>query len=85
MFYGIVNFRYGVFKGEIIVICIVGVGIFLIEFGTLSRLIGDFVFEKVVVRVLRVLWNVKFFLDLVREYINLVVELLRSNVFVFYI
>lgn len=69
--YGTVNLRHGVPKGETTVTCTAGVGTFLIEFGTLSRLIGDPVFEKVAVRALRALWNAKSSLDLVREYINL--------------
>lgn len=69
--YGTVNLRHGVPKGETTVTCTAGVGTFLIEFGTLSRLIGDPVFEKVAVRALRSLWNAKSSLDLVREYINL--------------
>lgn len=77
--YGTVNLRHGVPKGETTVTCTAGVGTFLIEFGTLSRLIGDPVFEKVAVRALRALWNAKSSLDLVREYINSVAELSRSN------
>lgn len=69
--YGTVNLRHGVPKGETTVTCTAGVGTFLIEFGTLSRLIGDPVFEKVAVRALRALWNAKSSLDLVHEYINL--------------
>lgn len=79
--YGTVNLRHGVPKGETTVTCTAGVGTFLIEFGTLSRLIGDPVFEKVAVRALRALWNAKSSLDLVREYINLI-AVLSSNALV---
>lgn len=81
--YGTVNLRHGVPKGETTVTCTAGVGTFLIEFGTLSRLIGDPVFEKVAVRALRALWNAKSSLDLVHEYINLL-AVLSSNALVFY-
>lgn len=57
--YGTVNLRHGVPKGETTVTCTAGVGTFLIEFGTLSRLTGDPVFEKVAMRALRALWNVR--------------------------
>lgn len=80
--YGTVNLRHGVPKGETTVTCTAGVGTFLIEFGTLSRLIGDPVFEKVAVRALRALWNAKSSLDLVREYINLM-AILSSSAIVF--
>lgn len=79
--YGTVNLRHGVPKGETTVTCTAGVGTFLIEFGTLSRLIGDPVFEKVAVKALRALWNAKSSLDLVREYINLM-AILSSNALV---
>lgn len=55
--YGTVNLKHGVPKGETTVTCTAGVGTFLIEFGTLSRLTGDPVFEKVAMRALRSLWN----------------------------
>lgn len=45
--YGTVNLRYGVPIGETTVTCTAGVGTFILEFGTLSRLTGDPVFEEV--------------------------------------
>ena len=36
--YGSVNLRYGVAKGETPITCTAGVGTFIIEFGTISRL-----------------------------------------------
>ena len=55
--YGTVNLRHGVPKGETTVTCTAGVGTFIIEFGTLSRLTGDPVFEKVAMRALQSLWT----------------------------
>ena len=63
--YGTVNLKHGVPKGETTVTCTAGVGTFLIEFGTLSRLTGDPVFEKVAMRALRSLWNTRSKIGLV--------------------
>lgn len=45
--YGTVNLRYGVPVGETSVTCTAGVGTFIVEFGALSRLTGDPVYEEV--------------------------------------
>jgi mannosidase alpha-like ER degradation enhancer 2 len=45
--YGTVNLRSGVPEGETTVTCTAGVGTFILEFGTLSRLTGDLIFEQV--------------------------------------
>ena len=39
--YGSVNLRYGVRNGETPVTCTAGVGTYIVEFGSLSRLTGD--------------------------------------------
>ncbi|KOB68600.1 alpha-1,2-Mannosidase, partial [Operophtera brumata] len=44
--YGTTNFRSGVPTGETSVTCTAGVGTFIIEFGTLSRLTGDPLYEE---------------------------------------
>ena len=44
--YGTVNLRYGVDRKETPITCTAGVGTFIVEFGTLSRLTGDPVFEE---------------------------------------
>ncbi|XP_017029049.1 ER degradation-enhancing alpha-mannosidase-like protein 2 [Drosophila kikkawai] len=54
--YGTVNLRYGVPKGETSVTCTAGVGTFLIEFGTLSRLTGNSIYEEVAMRAVHALW-----------------------------
>ncbi|VDI01241.1 ER degradation enhancer, mannosidase alpha-like 2 [Mytilus galloprovincialis] len=68
--YGTVNLRHGVPKGETTVTCTAGVGTFLIEFGTLSRLTGDPVFEKVAMRALRALWNVRSPIGMVGNHVD---------------
>ena len=57
--YGTVNLRHGVPKGETTVTCTAGVGTFIVEFGALSRLTGDPVFEKVAMRAVRALWKLR--------------------------
>lgn len=47
--YGTVNLHSGVPKGETTVTCTAGVGTFIVEFGTLSRLTGDPLYEEVIV------------------------------------
>uniref|UniRef100_A0A0A1XME4 alpha-1,2-Mannosidase n=1 Tax=Zeugodacus cucurbitae TaxID=28588 RepID=A0A0A1XME4_ZEUCU len=55
--YGTVNLRYGVPKGETSVTCTAGVGTFLIEFGALSRLTGNSVYEEVALNAIHSLWS----------------------------
>lgn len=55
--YGTVNLRYGVPPGETSVTCTAGVGTFIVEFGALSRLTGDPVYEEVALNALHVLYN----------------------------
>ena len=57
--YGTVNLKYGVPKGETTITCTAGVGTFVVEFGALSRLTGDPVFEKVALKALAALWNLR--------------------------
>ena len=65
--YGTVNLRHGVPKGETTVTCTAGVGTFLLEFGALSRLTGDPIFEKTAVRAVRALWKFRSPLGLVNN------------------
>lgn len=55
--YGTVNLRYGVPNGETSVTCTAGVGTFLIEFGTLSRLTGKSIYEEVALQAIYALWE----------------------------
>ncbi|XP_078608056.1 ER degradation-enhancing alpha-mannosidase-like protein 2 isoform X2 [Branchiostoma floridae x Branchiostoma japonicum] len=68
--YGTVNLRYGVPPGETPVTCTAGVGTFLVEFGTLSRLTGDPVFEKTAMQALQALWDVRSDIGLVGNHID---------------
>ncbi|XP_055370963.1 uncharacterized protein LOC129605308 [Condylostylus longicornis] len=55
--YGTVNLRYGVPPGETPVTCTAGVGTFLVEFGSLSRLTGDPIYEEVALNAIYSLWK----------------------------
>uniref|UniRef100_A0A0K8TE01 alpha-1,2-Mannosidase n=1 Tax=Lygus hesperus TaxID=30085 RepID=A0A0K8TE01_LYGHE len=55
--YGTVNLRYGVPPGETTVTCTAGVGTYILEFATLSRLTGDPVYEEVAMHALRVMYD----------------------------
>lgn len=69
--YGTVNLRYGVPQGETTVTCTAGVGTFILEFGTLTRLTGDTVFEEVSQKHNMILF--KLF-----SYFNIIMKLLTS-------
>lgn len=55
--YGTVNLRHGVPAGETTVTCTAGVGTFIVEFGALSRLTGDPIYEEVALNALYALWK----------------------------
>ncbi|KAI5645144.1 glycosyl hydrolase family 47 domain-containing protein [Phthorimaea operculella] len=55
--YGTINLRSGVPPGETSVTCTAGVGTFIIEFGTLSRLTGDPLYEEVAYNALKALYH----------------------------
>jgi len=64
--YGTVNLMHGVPPGETTVTCTAGVGTFIVEFGALTRLTGDSVFEDVALRALESLWQRRSYIGLVR-------------------
>ncbi|KAI5723370.1 hypothetical protein M8J76_005139 [Diaphorina citri] len=68
--YGTVNLRYGVPAGETAVTCTAGVGTFIIEFGTLSRLTGDPIYEEVALNALRSLYKRKSNIGLFGNHID---------------
>uniref|UniRef100_A0A182QEQ0 alpha-1,2-Mannosidase n=1 Tax=Anopheles farauti TaxID=69004 RepID=A0A182QEQ0_9DIPT len=55
--YGTVNLRHGVPYGETAVTCTAGIGTFILEFGTLSRLTGNPVYEDVAMNALGSLYD----------------------------
>ncbi|CAD5224704.1 unnamed protein product [Bursaphelenchus okinawaensis] len=68
--YGTVNLRYGVDKDETPITCTAGVGTFILEFGTLSRLTGNPIYERVALRAMKSLWGTKSAIGLVGNHIN---------------
>ncbi|CAF1600045.1 unnamed protein product [Adineta ricciae] len=69
--YGTVNLVWGVPVDETNITCTAGGGTFLIEFGTLSRLTGDPVYERVALRALKSLWSKRSAINLVGNHINI--------------
>lgn len=63
--YGTVNLLKGVSPTETPVTCTAGVGTYILEFATLSRLTGDQTFETVARRALRALWKTRSDIGLV--------------------
>ncbi|XP_072168862.1 ER degradation-enhancing alpha-mannosidase-like protein 2 [Diadema setosum] len=68
--YGTVNLLHGVPKGETLVSCTAGIGTFIVEFGTLSRLTGDPVFEERALQALDSLWSFRSDVGLVGNHVN---------------
>ncbi|XP_068228377.1 ER degradation-enhancing alpha-mannosidase-like protein 2 [Palaemon carinicauda] len=68
--YGTVNLKEGVPYGETPVTCTAGVGTFLIEFGSLSRLTGDTVYEEVAMRAMHAVWDHRSSINLLGNHID---------------
>ncbi len=66
------NLVWGVPLGETNVTCTAGGGTFLLEFGTLSRLTGDPIYEQTALRALEGIWSR-------RSLINLVINLFERE------
>ncbi|GLV35463.1 ER degradation enhancer mannosidase alpha-like 1 [Carabus blaptoides fortunei] len=69
--YGTVNLRYGVPVGETTVTCTAGIGTFIVEFGTLSRLTGDPLYEEVAMNALYAIYNHRSSIGLVGNHIDI--------------
>lgn len=69
--YGTVNLKYGVPEGETSITCTAGIGTFLLEFGTLSRLTGDPLYEEVAMNALKALNHYKSNIGLVGNHIDI--------------
>ncbi|XP_069099993.1 ER degradation-enhancing alpha-mannosidase-like protein 2 isoform X2 [Pleurodeles waltl] len=68
--YGTVNLQNGVNPTETPVTCTAGVGTFIVEFATLSRLTGDPIFEDVARRALTGLWKSRSEIGLVGNHVD---------------
>ncbi|XP_069740363.1 ER degradation-enhancing alpha-mannosidase-like protein 2 [Narcine bancroftii] len=68
--FGTVNLLNGVDPSETPITCTAGIGTFILEFATLSRLTGDPVFEEVARKALDGLWNSRSDIGLVGNHID---------------
>lgn len=68
--YGTVNLAYGVPNSETPITCTAGVGTFIIEFSTLSRLTGDSIFEKTAMKAVEAMHASRSNIDLLGNHIN---------------
>ncbi|XP_056129602.1 ER degradation-enhancing alpha-mannosidase-like protein 2 [Lampris incognitus] len=69
--YGTVNLLRGVSPTETPVTCTAGVGTFILEFATLSRLTGEPLFEDTARRALQALWSTRSEIGLVGNHIDI--------------
>ena len=70
--YGSVNLRYGVKPGESTVVCTAAAGSFTLEFGVLSRLTGDGVYERHARRAARAIFSLRSPMGLVGAHVDIV-------------
>lgn len=68
--YGTVNFKYGVPENETPITCTASIGTFILEFGTISFLTGDFRFIKAASDAVDALWQKRSKLGLLGNHIN---------------
>ncbi|KAA0186645.1 hypothetical protein HAZT_HAZT006204 [Hyalella azteca] len=68
--YGTVNLLHGVPYGETPITCTAGTGTFLVEFGALSRLTGDPIYEQVALRAMLAVWRQRSSIDLLGNHID---------------
>ncbi|CAB0003648.1 unnamed protein product, partial [Nesidiocoris tenuis] len=69
--YGTVNLRNGVPPGETTVTCTAGVGTYILEFATLSRLTGDPIYEEVAMHALKVMYEHRSSIGLFGNHIDI--------------
>lgn len=70
--YGTVNLKKGVPPGETTITCTAGIGTFILEFGTLSRLTGDPIYEEVAMNALRSLFQHQSKIGLLGNHVDIV-------------
>lgn len=68
--YGTVNLKYGVPEDETSITCTAGVGTFILEFGALSRLTGDPIYEEVALNALYSLFNHRSSIGLLGNHVD---------------
>ncbi|XKL61291.1 hypothetical protein PGB90_008348 [Kerria lacca] len=70
--YGTVNLKKGVPPGETTITCTAGIGTFILEFGTLTRLTGDPIYEEIAMNALRSLFQYQSKIGLVGNHVDIV-------------
>jgi mannosidase alpha-like ER degradation enhancer 2 len=70
--YGTINLRYGVPPSETPITCVACCSSFLIEFGTLSRLTGDPIFEQTALKSVHAIWQRRSSIGLPGNHINVI-------------
>ncbi|XP_012251429.2 ER degradation-enhancing alpha-mannosidase-like protein 2 [Athalia rosae] len=68
--YGTVNLKYGVPDGETSITCTAGIGTFILEFGTLSRLTGNPLYEEVALNAMKALHHHRSKIGLLGNHID---------------
>lgn len=68
--YGTVNLKYGVPDGETSITCTAGIGTFILEFGTLSRLTGNPLYEEVAMNAVKALHHHRSKIGLLGNHID---------------
>lgn len=72
--YGTVNLLHGVNPSETPVTCTAGVGTFILEFASLSRLTGNQTYEDLARKALQALWGTRSSIGLVGNHIDVVTQ-----------
>nr|XP_002127890.1 ER degradation-enhancing alpha-mannosidase-like protein 2 [Ciona intestinalis] len=70
--FGTVNLRYGVDANETPITCTAGVGTFIVEFATLSRLTGDAKYEEIAMKAIHALNQSRSNIGLLGNHINVI-------------
>ncbi|XP_015519937.2 ER degradation-enhancing alpha-mannosidase-like protein 2 [Neodiprion lecontei] len=68
--YGTVNLKHGVPDGETSITCTAGIGTFILEFGTLSRLTGNPLYEEVALNAMKALHHYRSKIGLLGNHID---------------
>jgi len=69
--YGSINLKYGIKEDESTIVCTAAAGTFVLEFGVLSRLLGDPVYEQVARRATRSIFGLRSEIGLVGGHVDI--------------
>lgn len=77
--YGTVNLKKGVPPGETTITCTAGIGTFILEFGTLTRLTGDPIYEEIAMNAVRSLFQYQSKIGLVGNHVDVMTGVWTSQ------